>query len=101
MSEGEGGRPHGGYRVYWVVWFWLLVITVLELGVVLVHVPRALLAIMLVVLALMKAWLIIAYFMHLKYERLSFIYAVIAPLFLGVILFFALVPDALDGLRLR
>jgi cytochrome c oxidase subunit 4 len=96
----EGGHS-GGYRVYWVVWFWLLVITVLEVGVVLVHVPRTLLILMLVTMALMKAWLIIAYFMHLRYERLSFIYAVITPLFLGVILFFALVPDALSALRLR
>ena len=97
-----GDTEHaGGYRIYVVTWFWLLIITMLEIGIVLVHVPKVLLAISLVTLALMKAALIIAYFMHLKYERLNFIYAVVSPLFLGVILFFALVPDALNVLHLR
>jgi cytochrome c oxidase subunit 4 len=91
----------GGYKIYAVTWFWLLVITVLEVGVVLVHVPKVLLATLLVVMALMKAALIMAYFMHLRYERLSFVYLVLTPLILGVILFFALVPDALGTLRMR
>ncbi|MDR7486263.1 MAG: cytochrome C oxidase subunit IV family protein [Armatimonadota bacterium] len=91
----------GGYRIYVVTWFWLFVITVLEVGIVLVHVPKVLLALSLVTMALMKAALIVAYFMHLRYERLNLIYAVVTPLFLGVILFFALVPDALRTLSLR
>jgi cytochrome c oxidase subunit 4 len=91
----------GGYRIYWVTWFWLLVITVLEVAIVLVHLPKAILAVSLATLALMKAALIVAYFMHLRYERINFVYTVVTPLFLAVILFFALVPDALNTLRLR
>lgn len=98
MAQGGHG---GGYRIYGVVWFWLLVITLLEVGIVLVHVPKVILAVSLVLMALMKAALIVAYFMHLRYERLSFVYAVVTPLFLGVILFFALVPDAMNFFRLR
>lgn len=98
VGEAEHG---GGSRIYALTWFWLLVITLLEVGVVLVHMPRVLLAVSLVVMALMKAALIMAYFMHLRYERLSLVYAVVTPLFLGVILFFVLVPDALNALRLR
>lgn len=97
MNETE----HGGYRIYVLTWFWLLMITMLEVGFVLVHPIKVLLAVVLVTLSLMKATLIIAFFMHLKYERLNFIYAVVSPLFLGVILFFALVPDALNVLHLR
>lgn len=97
----SGEQHDGGYRSYLVTWFWLLVITVLEVGIVLVHVPKAVLAISLVTLALMKAALIMGYFMHLRYERLSLIYAVVAPLFLAVILFFALAPDAVNVLRSR
>jgi cytochrome c oxidase subunit 4 len=91
----------GGDKIYVVTWFWLLVITVLEVGVVFVHMPKVLLASLLVAMALMKAALIMAYFMHLRYERLGFVYAVLTPLILGVILFFALVPDALGTLRMR
>ncbi len=95
-------RQHdGGYKVYAVTWFWLLVLTVVEIGLVLVHVPKTLLVISLVLLAMMKATLIVAYFMHLRYERLSFVYAVVVPLFLGVILFFGLAPDAVNVQHLR
>ncbi|MGH2372042.1 MAG: cytochrome C oxidase subunit IV family protein, partial [bacterium] len=64
-------KHEGGYRSYLVTWFWLLVITVLEVAIVLVRVPKVLLAISLTTLALMKAALIMGYFMHLRYERLS------------------------------
>lgn len=94
-------QHEGGYRIYLVVWFWLLVITVLEVGVVLVHVPKLLLATLLLTMSLMKAALIIAYFMHLKYERLTFIYAIVLPLFLAVILFFGVGPDAVHVLTMR
>ncbi len=94
-------QHESAYKVYVVVWFWLFVLTVLEVGIVLVHVPKLLLVTSLITLALMKATLIVAYFMHLRYERLSLIYAVVAPLFLGVILFFGLAPDAINVFRLR
>ncbi|MGH2372077.1 MAG: cytochrome C oxidase subunit IV family protein, partial [bacterium] len=70
-------------------------------AIVLVRVPKVLLAISLTTLALMKAALIMGYFMHLRYERLSLVYVVVLPLFLAVILFFALAPDAVNVLRLR
>lgn len=97
----RGTGPAGAYRIYAVTWFWLLVITVLEVGVVLLHVHRVVLAVLLVTMALMKAVLIAAHFMHLRFERLSLVYTVATPLLLGVILFCALVPDALYALRLR
>jgi len=85
----------GGYKIYVVVWFWLLVFTVIEVGVVLFRVPQWVLVSSLLILAMMKAALIIAYFMHLRYERLSLVYTVITPLLLGFVLFGALGPDAL------
>jgi cytochrome c oxidase subunit 4 len=96
------GTGHaGGYRIYTVTWFWLLVITILEVGVVLLRIPRVALAVLLVTMALVKAVLIAAHFMHLRFERLSLVYTVVTPLLLGVILFCALVPDALNALRPR
>jgi cytochrome c oxidase subunit 4 len=87
----------GGYRIYAVTWFWLLAITVLELGVVLLGVPKVLLATTLIVMAILKAALIMAYFMHLRYEKLSLVYAVVVPMFfLAIVLFSAVGPDALS-----
>ncbi len=91
-----------GYRIYAVTWFWLLAITVLELAVVLLGVPKLLLATTLIVMAALKAGLIIAYFMHLRYERLSLIYAVLVPMFfLAIVLFSGVAPDAVHTFILR
>jgi cytochrome c oxidase subunit 4 len=93
VSEHEHAQH--GYGVYAVTWFWLLVITLAEIWVTLVHMPRGLLIFSLVVLALAKAALIMAYFMHLRWER-----RVVATLFslpiaiLLVALFVALALDA-------
>lgn len=92
----------GGYRIYAVTWFWLLAITVVELAIVLMHVPKIVLATALIIMALLKAWLIVAYFMHLRYERLSLVYAVMVPMvFLAVILWTGTFPDALNVFNLR
>jgi len=92
----------GGYRIYAVTWFWLLAITVVELAIVLMHVPKLILATALIIMALLKAWLIVAYFMHLRYERLSLVYAVMVPMvFLAVILWTGTFPDALNVFNLR
>ncbi len=90
----QTGRQTGGYRIYVVVWFWLLVFTLIEVGIVVLGVPKFALISGLLILALMKAALIVAYFMHLRYERLSLIYTVVTPLLLGFVLFAALGPDA-------
>ncbi|MDR7555916.1 MAG: cytochrome C oxidase subunit IV family protein [Armatimonadota bacterium] len=93
---------HRGYRIYAITWFWLLVITLLEVAIVLVGVPRAVLVTALVVLALMKAALIMAYFMHLAYERLTLVYAVVVPMALLAVVMFAFIgPDALSVHRMR
>jgi cytochrome c oxidase subunit 4 len=94
-STDQTAHKAGGYRIYVIVWFWLLVFTLIEVGVVLLRVPQWVLVGSLLILALMKAALIIAYFMHLRYERLSLVYTVITPLLLGFVLFGALGPDAL------
>ncbi len=84
------------------MWGWLLILTLLELGAVLVHVPRGLLVFLLLTMALMKAALIIAYFMHLRYERLSLVYVVVTPMFfLAIVIFAFMGPDALSVMHLR
>jgi cytochrome c oxidase subunit 4 len=98
VAEGH----HRGYRIYAVTWGWLLVITLLEVAIVLVRVPRAVLVSSLVILALMKAALIMAYFMHLAYERLALVYAVVVPMVVLAVVMFAFIgPDALNVHALR
>ncbi len=79
-------------------WFWLLVLTILELLVVFLPIPRTLLVVLLVVLAVMKGVLIMAEFMHLRFEKLSFVYSMLSPLLLALALLAGIFPDALNRL---
>jgi cytochrome c oxidase subunit 4 len=97
-QTGSPAASHaGGYRIYAVTWGWLLIITLLELGVVFLGIPKILLATTLIAMAILKAVLIMAFFMHLRYEKLSLVYAVVVPMFfLAIVLFSGVGPDALS-----
>jgi cytochrome c oxidase subunit 4 len=80
------------------IWVYLGVLTSLELLTAYVPVRGSLMLgilVLLAVLAVLKAGLILAYFMHLRYERLRLALAVvpIVCVFIGLFLFF--LPDSL------
>ena len=82
---------------YWMVWLALAILTVVELLVAQVRGgpgARAFVVISLCALALVKAALVAAYFMHLKFEKYALILIVVSPLLLSGILYVGLVPDA-------
>ena len=81
MDAAEHKAPN-----YIAVWAGLAVLTVVEVAVVYLHLPRRLMVISLVCLALWKAMLVALYFMHLKFEPKRLLYVVLAPLPLAVIL---------------
>lgn len=81
MDAAEHKAPN-----YIAVWAGLAVLTVVEVAVVYLHLPRRLMVISLVFLALWKAMLVALYFMHLKFEPKRLLYVVLAPLPLAVIL---------------
>ena len=72
MSDSE--HP---YRVYWVTWVILLLITVAMLAAESFHMPRWFLVVFLLAFMMVKAVMIGGNFMHLRYERrnLSFMVA--------------------------
>lgn len=99
MTEKE--RAHGGYRLYWVTWVWLLVLTVFMIGFELLHLPRLFLVLSLVAFMLIKAAFIAGNFMHLRFERLNLIMIVVVGLLVtGVVLFALIYPDGIRVLRL-
>ena len=79
---------------YWMVWLALLILTIVELYAAQAPVPRAAVVFSLCALALAKAALVAAYFMHLKFEKGALILIVLSPLLLSAILYIGLVPDA-------
>jgi cytochrome c oxidase subunit 4 len=83
-------REHPNYMgIFW----WLLALTILEIGVIYLPIPHLAIAILLVGMALTKAALVGLYFMHLRFERVSLGLIALTPLVICVFLIFMLVPD--------
>ena len=92
-GQHPGPGEHGHNRLYFMIWIWLLVITVLEVGLVLVHVPRVLQVVTLLAMTVLKATLIVANYMHLRWERISLVYVIITPFIFALILWYGMSPD--------
>ena len=76
------------------VWLALLALTATEVWLAYVQVSPVMMLTILVSLSVAKASMIIAYFMHLKYERAT-IYRTLVPVTVAFILMlFAFLPDA-------
>ena len=74
--------------------FWaLLALTLIEVGVFYTHIGRVFFIIALVLLALMKAFLVAWFFMHLRSERWTLVFMTVIPLILAVDLLLGLMPD--------
>lgn len=83
-----------GYALYWRTWVWLLLVTVLEVGVIYPPIPRGYTILAVVFLALVKASLIVSNFMHLRFERRTLAYVLAAPVAFLAAMFLFFWPDA-------
>jgi caa(3)-type oxidase subunit IV len=81
------------YKSYFVIWGWLLVMTVLALLAGEFMPTGIFKALVLVGITLAKVVLIAAFFMHLRTERLNLIMITFAPIILALIMFFFMTPD--------
>ena len=80
---------------YMAVVIWLTLFTLIELGLgIYSSMDRKLYIALLIVLAAVKAILVAAYFMHLRFEKKTLAMIAIFPVILLVILTFALFPDS-------
>jgi cytochrome c oxidase subunit 4 len=78
---------------YWLVWLYLFILTVVEIGVVYLPVAKLVIVILLIGLACYKALLVALYFMHLKFERRTLGIIALTPFVLCVFLILMLIPD--------
>ena len=70
------------WRTFWI----LLAITIFEVAIAFTSLSKELLMIIFIVLTIVKAYFIIAFFMHLKHEKVTFGYTIILPFLLIVYL---------------
>jgi cytochrome c oxidase subunit 4 len=100
-SPTEQTHPEGSTRVFLIVWFWLLALTGVEVFLGYEQLELKLMLVLLMGLSVIKAGLIIAYFMHLRYERPSMAIALMPALVIVIVLMNVFLPDSLRLLHMR
>ncbi|HKY28703.1 MAG TPA: cytochrome C oxidase subunit IV family protein [Pyrinomonadaceae bacterium] len=91
----------GSNKLFISVWVWLLVLTGVEVFLGYIHLPIHFMLVILMGLSIIKAALIVAYFMHLKFERLSLILTIVPMLVICICLLFVFFPDSFRSSGLR
>lgn len=91
----------GTTKLFMSILIWLLALTGIEVVLAYFQVPIVLMLTILIGLSLVKAALIIAYFMHLKFERLSLVLTLIPALVICICLFFIFFPDSMRSKNYR
>ncbi|HEU5179291.1 MAG TPA: cytochrome C oxidase subunit IV family protein [Candidatus Polarisedimenticolia bacterium] len=89
MEAAEHKEPN-----YMGVFWALLVLTLAEVGIFYLHLPKLVMIISLITMALAKAGLVAAYFMHLALEKRTLALIVVSPLILSAVIIIGLTPDS-------
>jgi cytochrome c oxidase subunit IV len=97
----EVAQEHGT-KLYVTIWIYLLALTAFEVVLAYVHffTPTHMLVI-LMVLSIVKAGLIMSYFMHLRFEKTSLILSLVPAVVVVIALLFVFFPDGFRVLELR
>jgi len=91
----------GSNKLFISIWIWLVVLTLVEIFLAYKPMNVILMLTVLLGLSIIKAALIVAYFMHLKFERLSLILTIVPMLVICILLLFVFFPDSFRSLGLR
>jgi caa(3)-type oxidase subunit IV len=98
----DAHAEHGGSnKENVVIWGVLLALTAVEVLLAYIQLNLTLMLIILMGLSIIKAALIVAYFMHLKFERLSLILTIVPILVVLLCLFAIFFPDSRRVRELR
>lgn len=91
----------GSNKLFISIWVWLVVLTLIEIFLAYRPMSTAIMLTILLGLSIIKAALIVAYFMHLKFERLSLILTIVPMLVVCICLLFVFFPDSMRSAGLR
>jgi cytochrome c oxidase subunit 4 len=91
----------GGVKLFLNVLLGLLALTVIEVFLAYIHVPLHIMLTLLIGLSLVKAAMIVAYFMHLRFERMSLVLTLVPILVVCICLLFIVFPDSFRAKEIR
>jgi cytochrome c oxidase subunit IV len=101
MSEHVEEHFAGSNKLFTSVWVWLVLLTAIEVFLAYKPMSVVLMLAILMGLSIIKAALIVAYFMHLKFERLSLVLTIVPMLVVCICLLFVFFPDSFRSAGMR
>lgn len=101
VRRAEAVHFEGSTRLFLGVLGGLLGLTLIEVFLAYIHLRLDLMLTILIGLSLIKAALIMAYFMHLRFERMSLVVSLVPALVVCVCLLFIFFPDSFRSHNLR
>ena len=101
--SGDSGQSHAGgsTKQYLIVWIGLLALSAVEVYLGYIHLNLHLMLVLLMGLSLIKAGMIIAYFMHLRFERASLVWTLLPMWIIVTCLLLVFFPDSFRASELR
>src|SRR5260370_38489783 len=98
----EEAHFSGSNRLFISVWVWLLALTGFEVFLGYKQVPVIYMLVILMGVSIIKAALIVAYFMHLRFERLNLVLTIVPALVILIcLLLLVFFPDSFRAKALR
>jgi cytochrome c oxidase subunit 4 len=91
----------GSNKLFTSIWAWLIGLTLIEIFLAYRPMPIRYMLTILMGLSIIKAALIVAYFMHMKFERLSLILTIVPMLVICICLLLVFFPDSFRSSGLR
>lgn len=91
----------GSNRLFISIWVWLLMLTGFEVFLGYIRLSVALMLVILMGASIIKAALIVAYFMHLRFERLNLVLTIVPALVICICLLLIFFPDSFRARALR
>ncbi|MBI1790542.1 MAG: cytochrome C oxidase subunit IV family protein [Acidobacteria bacterium] len=101
MSDHSAEHAEPTIKTFNLVWVALLFFTAIEVFLAYIQLEPVTMLTILVGLSVIKAALIIAYFMHLKFERFSLFLTLFPMLIFCILLLFIWMPDSHRALTMR
>src|SRR5256714_5783424 len=103
MSAHAEAHEHfaGSNKLFISIWVWLLLLTGFEVFLGYIQLPVVYMLVILMGASIIKAALIVAYFMHMRFERLNLVLTIVPALVICICLLLVFFPDSFRARQLR
>ena len=91
----------GTNKLFLSVWVWLLALTGFEVFLGYIRLPVVYMLVILMGASIIKAALIVAYFMHLRFERMNLVLTIVPAVVIAICLLLVFFPDSFRSKNLR